>query len=77
MVRSLLPFMITELLGVDADGFAKNACMFVARSAGWGGRLCLHDVRMAGTTVSLKFTRQANHSGEEIDGGEGLELHVE
>lgn len=73
-----LPFMVTELLGLEADGFAKR--LHVRRPLLLDGvdQLELHDVRVAGVVVSLAFTRGASGvQARIIGGGDGLELVVE
>ena len=73
-----LPFMVTELLGLEADGFARR--LHVRRPLLPDGvdQLELHDVRVAGVSVSLAFTRAAAGVQARITGGgDGLELVVE
>lgn len=73
-----VPFMVTELLGLHADGFAKR--LHVRRPLLPDGVdvLSLHDMRMAGTTVSLRFSRQADGVGTRvIDGGGGIDVIVD
>ena len=73
-----LPFMTTELLGLEADGFERTLHVRRPMLPDGVDALCLRGLRMAGTTVSLKFTRQADHiKVSVIDGGERLELLVE
>jgi len=53
-----IPFMVTELLGLHADGFGKR--LHVRRPllpAGVNG-LALHGLRVAGGAASLSFTRE-------------------
>lgn len=69
------PFMIAELLGLHADGFAKRLHIHRPLLPDGVDMLALHDVRVAGTTVSLRFSRQPGGiSPEVIEGGSGLEI---
>ncbi len=72
-----VPFMVTELLGLHADGFAKR--LHVRRpllSDGVDG-LSLHGLRAAGGTASLRFTRQGDAAETEILASDGVEVVVE
>ena len=73
-----VPFMVTELLGLHADGFAKR--LHVRRPLLPDGVdvLALHDLRLAGTTVSVRFCRQADGVRTRvIGGGGGIEVMVD
>ncbi len=66
-----LPFMLTELLGLHADGFARR--LHVRRPLlpeGVDG-LALHDLRVAGGMASLRFTRRSSGVGGSGVGGSG------
>ena len=70
-----LPFMLTELLGLQADGFAKQLRIRRPILPEGVGAVCLHDVRVARTTVSLRFSRHADRvQAEVIRGGEGMDI---
>jgi glycogen debranching enzyme len=60
-----VPFMLTALLGLEADGFAKR--LIVRRPVLPEGvqELNLHNLRVAGGTTSLRFTRR----GEVVEAG--------
>ena len=73
-----IPFMTTELLGLSGDGFAKR--LHIRRPSlpdGVDG-LSLHDLRVGGTSVSLRFTRKSEgvHTAV-VDGGKDLEVIIE
>jgi glycogen debranching enzyme len=72
-----VPFMVTELLGLHADGFAKR--LHVRRPLLPDGvvGLSLHGLRVAGGTASLRFTRQGDAAGTEILASDGVEVVVE
>ncbi|HEY5204223.1 MAG TPA: glycogen debranching N-terminal domain-containing protein [Roseiarcus sp.] len=73
-----IPFMTTELLGLDGDGFEKRLHVRRPRLPNGVDALSLHDLRAAGGQVSLRFTRQGENIGAEIiEGGKGLEVIVE
>jgi hypothetical protein len=70
--------MVSELLGISADGFAKR--LFVSRPTLPEAveRLVMHDIRVAGTTVSLSFCKQSNGTMTQVIAkGAGLEVVVE
>jgi glycogen debranching enzyme len=71
-----LPFMVTELLGLSADGFDKR--LHVQRPLlpdGVDG-LALHDLRLAGGTASLRFTRNGDCVKTEVIASDGLTVVV-
>ena len=71
-----VPFMVAELLGLYADGFAKR--LHVRRPLlpdGVDG-LALHDLRVAGGTASVRFTRDAGLIKAEVIARSGVELVV-
>lgn len=70
-----VPFMVAELLGLHADGFAKRLHINRPLLPDGVDMLVLYDVRVAGTTVSLRFSRQRGGiSSEVIAGGTELEI---
>jgi glycogen debranching enzyme len=72
-----VPFMVTELLGLHADGFGKR--LHVRRPLlpdGVDG-LALHGLRAAGGTASLRFTRRGDAAGTEILASDGVEVVIE
>ncbi len=72
-----VPFMVTELLGLHADGFAKR--LHVRRPLlpdGVDG-LALHGLRAAGGTASLRFTRKDDAVESQILASDGIEVIVE
>jgi glycogen debranching enzyme len=61
-----IPFMVTELLGLYADGFDKR--LHVRRPllpTGVNG-LALHELQVAGGAVSLSFTREGGKVGTKV-----------
>jgi len=72
-----VPFMVTELLGLQADGFAGQLTVCRPLLPDGVDRLELHALRVAGATVLHGFTRRSGGVGvETIDGGAGLTLVV-
>jgi len=73
-----IPFMVTELLGLHADGFGKR--LHVRRPllpTGVNG-LALHELRVAGGTASLSFTREGDKVGTKVlAASNGFEVVVE
>ena len=73
-----VPFMVTELLGLHADGFGKR--LHVRRPllpAGVNG-LALHDLRVAEGAASLSFTREGDKVGTKVLAASGgIEVVVE
>ncbi len=61
-----LPFMVTELLGLHADGFGHRLHVRRPMLPDGVNGLALHDLRAAGGNVSLGFTRR----------GEAVEVDV-
>jgi glycogen debranching enzyme len=53
-----VPFMLTELLGLQSDGFAKRLVVRRPLLPDGVHELVLHDVRVAGGCVSLRFVRE-------------------
>lgn len=72
-----VPFMVTELLGLRADGFTRR--LHVRRPLlpdGVDG-LALHGLRAGGGTASLRFTRHGHAVRTEVTASDGLEVAVE
>lgn len=61
-----VPFMVSELLGLHAEGFNKRLHIRRPLLPDGVDTLVLRDVRVAGTTVSLRFSRQANRVSTEV-----------
>ena len=73
-----VPFMTSELLGLEANGFEKRIHIRRPRLPDGVDELSLHDIRAAGGIVSLRFTRESERVRTElIAGGDGLELAIE
>ena len=72
-----LPFMLTELLGLSADGFARR--LFVRRPLLPDGvdTLALHGIRAGGGTAALRFTRTGDTVATEVLEAAGIEVAVE
>jgi hypothetical protein len=70
--------MTSELLGLDANGFEKRLHIHRPRLPDGVDELSLRDLRAAGITVSLRFTREPERVRTAlIEGGDGLELAIE
>jgi glycogen debranching enzyme len=70
-----VPFMVSELLGFQADGFARRFHIRRPLLPEGVDLLFVHDMRVAGTEVSLRFWRHAEKvSAEVIAGGAGLDV---
>lgn len=73
-----VPFMTSELLGLDANGFEKRLHIRRPRLPDGVNELSLHNLRAAGDIVSLRFTRESGGIQTAlIDGGDGLELAID
>jgi len=73
-----MPFMVSELLGLRADGSAKR--LYITRPLLPGGvdTLALHRVSIGDATVSLRFTRNADGaSAAVIANVGGVEVLIE
>ena len=53
-----VPFMVTELLGLHGDGFARRLCVRRPLLPDGVDELVLHDLRVANGTASLRFDRR-------------------
>lgn len=73
-----IPFMVSELLGLSADGFAKR--LHIRRPClpdGVDG-LSLHALRVGRASVSLRFTRRSDGVRTDVvDGGRDMEVIIE
>ncbi len=73
-----VPFMATELLGLHADGFAKRLHVRRPILPDAVENLALHDIRVAGTTVSLSFSRHGEATRTQVVGSGGeIEVLIE
>ncbi len=72
-----VPFMVTELLGLHADGFGKRLHVCRALLPDGVDGLSLHGLRVAGGTASLRFTRQGDATGTEVIASDGIEVVIE
>ncbi len=73
-----IPFMTSELLGLDANGFEKRLRIRRPRLPDGVNELSLHHLRAAGETVSFRFTRESDRVRTAlIDGGDRLELAID
>ncbi len=72
-----VPFMVAELLGLHADGFAGRLTVRRPLLPDGVDGLALHGLRAAGGTASLRFTRQGDATGTEILASDGIEVVVE
>ena len=61
-----VPFMVTELLGLNADGFAGRLYVRQPLLPLGVNALTLHDLQVGGGTASLRFTRLADATKTEI-----------
>ncbi len=72
-----VPFMVAELLGLHADGFAKRLSVRRPLLPDGVDGLSLHGLRVAGGTASLRFTRRGGSAATEILASDGVEVMVE
>jgi hypothetical protein len=66
-----MPFMVSELLGLNADGFAKRLHIVRPSLPDGVDTLVLHRVSIADATVSLRFTRQADGASVTVIANDG------
>jgi glycogen debranching enzyme len=66
-----MPFMVSELLGLEADGFAKRLHITRPLLPSGVDTLVLHRVRIADATVSLRFTRHADGASATVVANDG------
>ena len=73
-----IPFMVSELLGLRVDGFARRLHVCRPLLPVHIDQFVLRDMQVAGTPVSLRFTRQAGGvETEVIAGADRLDLLIE
>ena len=72
-----VPFMVTELLGLQADGFAGRLTVRRPLLPDGVNELALHGLRAAGGTASLRFTRHGDAVETEVIASDGLEVVIE
>ncbi len=72
-----VPFLVTELLGLQADGFAK--CLRVCRPLLPEGvdELALYDLRAGGATASIRFTRDRDRIDAEVLASSELKVMIQ
>lgn len=72
-----VPFMVSELLGIQSDGFSRRLRIHHPLLPDGVDALVLRDMRVAGTAVSLRFARTpGGASTEVIASGDRLEVIV-
>ena len=69
-----VPFMVTELLGLHAEGFAKRLSVRGPLLPDGVKRLTLHGLQAAGGTASLRFSRCGEGVETEVIAREGIEV---
>lgn len=72
-----LPFMLTELLGLSADGFARRLVVRRPLLPDGVDMLTMHGIRAGGGTAALRFTRSDDTVATEVLAAAGLEVSVE
>ena len=72
-----VPFMLTELLGLSADGFARRLAVRRPLLPDGVNTLTLHGIRAGGGTAALRFTRTGDAVDTEVLAAHGLEVTVE
>ncbi len=73
-----VPFIVAELLGLRADGFARRLTIRRPLLPHGVDRLILRDMRVAGAKVALSFMRHGDKiTVDTIDGGDGLKVTVD
>jgi hypothetical protein len=69
--------MLTEMLGLQSDGFAKRLVVRRPLLPDGVHELALHDVRVAGGSVSLRFVRDgAGVKAEVAASSQGIEVVI-
>ncbi len=71
-----VPFMVTELLGLHADGFAGRLDVCRPLLPDGVDKLTLHDVRVAAGNASLRFTRCGGRIDVEVVANGGVEVVI-
>ncbi len=72
-----VPFMLTELLGLSADGFAGRLSVRRPLLPDGVNGLALHGIRAGGGTAALRFSRSGETVATEVLEANGLEVVVE
>ena len=72
-----VPFMLTELLGLSADGFARRLVVRRPLLPDGVDTLALHGIRAGGGTAALRFTRTDGGVDTAVLSAAGLEVAVE
>ena len=72
-----VPFMITELLGLSADGFAGRLLVRRPLLPDGVDTLALHDIRAGGGTAALRFTRKGDAVDTEVLAADRIEVVVQ
>ena len=66
-----MPFMVSELLGLDADGFGKRLHIRRPLLPDGVDTLALHRVSIGDAAVSLRFTRHADGASATVIANDG------
>jgi glycogen debranching enzyme len=66
-----MPFMVSELLGLDADGFGNSLRIRRRLLADGVDTLALQRIRIGNATVSLRFTRHATGTSSAVIANDG------
>ena len=66
-----MPFMVSELLGLSADGFTKRLHIRRPLLPDGVDALTLHRVSIGDATVSLRFTRSADAASATVVANDG------
>jgi glycogen debranching enzyme len=66
-----MPFMVSELLGLDADGFGQRLHIRRPLLPDGVDTLALHRIRVGRATLSLRFTRTANGASAAVIAKDG------
>jgi glycogen debranching enzyme len=72
-----VPFMVTELLGLHSEGFAGRLVVRRPLLPDGVDGLTLHNLRAAGGTASLRFTREGNAVGTAVIASDGIKVVIE
>jgi glycogen debranching enzyme len=72
-----VPFMVSELLGLQADGFAKRLRVHNPLLPDGVDTLAVHDLRVGDARVSLSFSRQPDGASMQVIANEsGIEVAI-
>ena len=72
-----VPFMLTELLGLSCDGFARRLVVRRPLLPDGVDTLALHGIRAVGGTAALRFTRGGDAVATEVLAATGIEVVVQ